>query len=182
VCFIVCRTTSELERVILTTLYLAGTKTLTVGAPGRGFAACFSSGRSDGYFTKTLFVANDNNPTGIGLALGETICFGSLEFTTDRLGRLSLSPEDGDLGAIFIGMVHSGSPSLHTALKDSSNECGATSGAGGAPDPLAPRVQRGNFDSPYHRHTGVGEHSSTPDHLDGHGANLCTTTRYGAPP
>jgi hypothetical protein len=36
VCFVVHKTTSELERVILTTLYLAGAKTSTVGVPGRG--------------------------------------------------------------------------------------------------------------------------------------------------
>jgi hypothetical protein len=38
------------------------------------------------------FVANINNSTGVGLTLGSFIHFGSLEFTTDRIGRLSLSP------------------------------------------------------------------------------------------
>jgi hypothetical protein len=36
---------------------------------------------------KLSFIANGNDPTDIGLALGETIHFGSLEFTTDCLGR-----------------------------------------------------------------------------------------------
>jgi hypothetical protein len=51
---------------------------------------------------KLSFVANGNNPTGVGLTLGETICFDNLEFTVDRLGRLSLSPEEGDSGTIFV--------------------------------------------------------------------------------
>jgi hypothetical protein len=41
---------------------------------------------------KLSFVANINNPTGASLAPGNTIHFGSLEFTVDRLSRLSLSP------------------------------------------------------------------------------------------
>jgi hypothetical protein len=32
-----------------------------------------------------------------------------------------LSPQEGDSGAIFIGKVHNASPSLQTALEDSSN-------------------------------------------------------------
>jgi hypothetical protein len=42
--------------------------------------------------SKLTFVNNDNNLTGVGLTPGETICFGSLEFTADRFGNLSLSP------------------------------------------------------------------------------------------
>jgi hypothetical protein len=39
------------------------------------------------YSPKLSFVANGSNLTGIGLALGKTICFYSLEFTIDHLGR-----------------------------------------------------------------------------------------------
>jgi hypothetical protein len=81
---------------------------------------------------KLSFVANGNNQTGINLTLGETIHFGSLEFITDHLGCLSLSPNEGDSSTIFIGIVHSGSLSLHTTLEDSSNEGGATSSTGGS--------------------------------------------------
>jgi hypothetical protein len=60
-----------------------------------------------------------------------TIRFGSLEFTVDCLARLSLSPQEWDSSVVFIGIVHSGSPSLHTSLEESSDEDGATLGAGG---------------------------------------------------
>jgi hypothetical protein len=42
---------------------------------------------------KLTFVANGNNLTGVGLTLGETICFGSSEFTVDRFVNKSLSRE-----------------------------------------------------------------------------------------
>jgi hypothetical protein len=72
------------------------------------------------YSPKLTFIANHNNLTSIGLTPGETICFGSLEFTTNRFDRLSLFPEGDDSCAVFIGMMHSGSPYLHTVLKESS--------------------------------------------------------------
>jgi hypothetical protein len=87
---------------------------------------------------KLSFIANGRNPTGIGLAPGKIIHFCTLEFTADRLGRLSLSPKERDQGAIFIRMVHNGLPSLHSTLEDSSDEDGTTSGTGGALDPPDP--------------------------------------------
>jgi hypothetical protein len=45
------------------------------------------------YSLKLSFVGNGINSTDVGLALGETICFGSLEFTADYLGHLSPSPQ-----------------------------------------------------------------------------------------
>jgi hypothetical protein len=84
------------------------------------------------------FVANSSNPTNVGFALGETISFDSLVFTVDHPGRLSLSPKEQDSCAIFIGMVHGGSPSLHTALEDSLDEDDATSGTRGFLDPPDP--------------------------------------------
>jgi hypothetical protein len=54
---------------------------------------------------KPSFIANGNNSTGISLAPGATICFGSLEFIVDGFDRLSLSPDERDSSAIFVGMV-----------------------------------------------------------------------------
>jgi hypothetical protein len=132
------------------------------------------------YSMKLSFVANGNNPIDIGLTLGETICFGSLEFTTDRLGRLSLSPEEGDSGAIFIGMVHSGLPSLHIALEDSSDKGGATLSTGGSSESPSPRGC--NVVTPTVPISATLAPKNTLDHLDDQGADRCTTVRYGAPP
>jgi hypothetical protein len=87
---------------------------------------------------KLSFIINGNNPNGVSLASSEIIHFGSLEFISDCLGRMNISPYEGDSSAIFIGMVRSGSPSLHTTLEDSSDVGGATLCVGGALDPPAP--------------------------------------------
>jgi hypothetical protein len=78
---------------------------------------------------KLSFITNDNNPIRVGLALGSTIHFGSLEFIDDHHHHLSLSPKEQDSGAKFVGTVHNGSPYLRTTLGESSDEDGATSGA-----------------------------------------------------
>jgi hypothetical protein len=83
------------------------------------------------YSPKLTFIANRNNPIGIGLAPSETICFDILEFTNVRFDHWS-PPEGVDSGSIFIGMIHSGLPSLHTILEESSDEGGTTSGEGGS--------------------------------------------------
>jgi hypothetical protein len=66
-------------------------------------------------------------------SLGKTICFESLEFIADRVGSLSLSTEGNDSGAVFVGMTHSRSPSLHTILEDSTHEFNTSSRGGAAP-------------------------------------------------
>jgi hypothetical protein len=84
------------------------------------------------YLPKCSFIANRDSPTSVSLSLGEMICFGSLEFTANWFDRLCLSLEGDDSGAIFVGMMHNGSPCLHTILKESSDEGGTTSGEGGS--------------------------------------------------
>jgi hypothetical protein len=114
-------------------------KTPTVGAPGRGFAACFPLNVSKVYSLKLTFVASGNNLTGVGLDPGETIRFGSLEFTADHFDNLSLSPEGNDSGVVFIGMVHNGSPSTETIHEESSDEGDMALGRGGNSGPPGPR-------------------------------------------
>jgi hypothetical protein len=139
VCFVVRKTTLEQEHAILTTLYLAGAKNTDSWRVEKGdLQRVFSLDVPMVPSPKLSFVANGNNPTGVSLAPGSTIHFDSLEFTADRLGRLSLSPKEWDSCAIFVGMVHIGSPSLRTTLDESSNEDGATSGieeTSGSPGP-----------------------------------------------
>jgi hypothetical protein len=55
------------------------------------------------YSPKLSLVSKDSNPTDVGLALGETISFGSLEFTTDHLVHLSLTPLEDDPCAFICG-------------------------------------------------------------------------------
>jgi hypothetical protein len=91
------------------------------------------------YSPKLTFVANGNNSTGVGLTLGKTIRFGSLEFTADRFSNLSLYPVGNDLGVIFVGMVHSGPPFVHTMHKESSNKGDTTLGGVGSSRLPGPR-------------------------------------------
>jgi hypothetical protein len=107
-CFVGHKTTSKLKCVMLTTVYLASAKTTDGWCARKGdLQHAFSLDTPMVTSPKLSFVANDNNPTGVSLALG---------------------------------MVHSGSPSSHTTLEDSSDEGGATSGVRGgrALDPSAP--------------------------------------------
>jgi hypothetical protein len=84
------------------------------------------------FYHQNSFVAHGNNLTVVGLAPSKTICFRGLEFTVDLFSHLSLSHKGGYSGPVFIGTVHSGSPSLHTTLKDSSDEGDPVSGKGGS--------------------------------------------------
>jgi hypothetical protein len=92
----------------------------------------FSLDAPMGTSLKLSYFANSSNAIGVILALSKTIHFGSLEFIVDRLGILSLSHNERDSSAIFVGMVHTGSMSSHTTPKDSTDESGTTSGVGGS--------------------------------------------------
>jgi hypothetical protein len=75
---------------------------------------------------------DDSNLFGNELAWGETIHFENLEFITDRFDNLSFSLEGNDSGAVFVGMAHGGSPSLHAVLEESTSEDDLTSSEGGS--------------------------------------------------
>jgi hypothetical protein len=130
--FIVRETTSELETCdLVDPIICRCRKHQRLACQAGGFVTCFPLKVSMVQSPKLTFIANSNNLTGAGFILGETICFGSLEFTADFFGNLSLSPEGNDSVAIFIELVHNGSPSLHTILEESFDKGDTASGRGG---------------------------------------------------
>jgi hypothetical protein len=62
-----------------------------------------------------------------GFSLSEIIHSGSLEFITDCFGSLCLSPKGSESCTMFVGTTHSGSPSLHAMIEDSTNKFHTTS-------------------------------------------------------
>jgi hypothetical protein len=133
------------------------------------------------YSPRLTFIANHKNPTGIGLAPGETICFDSLEFIANRFDHLNLSPEGDDPGAIFVGMMHSGHRLCTLSSRSPPIEMTWPQAKGEALDPPAPRVQHGDPNCPHHHHIATREHASTPNHPDGHGEDRRTATKCRAP-
>jgi hypothetical protein len=70
-----------------------------------------------------LTVATDGERLACGgFSLGEIIHFGSLEFITYYFNSLCLSPKGSESCTIFVGTTHSGSPSLHAMIEDSTDE------------------------------------------------------------
>jgi hypothetical protein len=123
VCFVVCKTTSELEHVILTTLCLTGAKNTDSWCAMKGDLQCAFPLYVLMAQSSALAVSIDCERLMCGgLALGETIHFGSLEFIADCFGGLSLSPKGSDPGAVSVGTTHSGSPSLLAMMEDSTEE------------------------------------------------------------
>jgi hypothetical protein len=96
-----------------------------------GFIACFPLNVLMVHSLRLTIITDDNHQADVGFTLGETSHFGSLKFIADRFCNLSLSPEGNDSGAAFIGMAHSGSPSLHTIFKESTDQDDTTSSGGG---------------------------------------------------
>jgi hypothetical protein len=82
-----------------------------------------------------------------GFTLGETICFGSLEFIADYFSGLSLSPRRDGSDAVVVGSSRSEPPSrLRAMIGDSLEEFHTTSdgeGGGGSTSPLPGGMARG---------------------------------------
>jgi hypothetical protein len=88
--------------------------------------------------SKLAVIADGEHRISVSFTHGETIHFESLEFSADHFGNLSLSDEEKASGTVFVGMAYSGSPSLHTILKDSSDEGNtASSGRGSSGFPIS---------------------------------------------
>jgi hypothetical protein len=81
---------------------------------------------------KLAVIDNNKHQIDVGFTLGETIHIGSMEFIADHFGSLSLSDKGNVSSVMFVGMAHSGSPSLHTILEDSADEGDTTSSGGEA--------------------------------------------------
>jgi hypothetical protein len=72
--------------------------------------------------SSTLAIATDGEHLMCdGFSLDETIRFGSLEFIIDCFDSVSLSPKGSDSSAIFVGRIHSRSPSLRAMIEESTN-------------------------------------------------------------
>jgi hypothetical protein len=127
---------------------------------------------------KLSFIANDNNPTGVGLAQGNTIDFGGLEFIADRFGHLSLSPSGEELRC----HVHRNGPQWVTFSRSPLARTAPPLVPGAHGIPRAPRMQCGDLDGPHHHHTSPGGHSCPPIHPDGHGVNRGAPARNGEHP
>jgi hypothetical protein len=115
------------------------------------------------HLPKLTITTDGKHQTDINFTLGETICFRSLEFTADRFGSLSLSNEENVSGAVFMGMTHNGSPSLHTILEKSADEGDTTSSKGRSSD--FPISQECNMMTPFIPITTTPPSEGTPTPL-----------------
>jgi hypothetical protein len=78
----------------------------------------------------------------VELTWGETLRFKNMEFiwsSSPTTLITSLSPKGNDSGTVFVGMVLSGSPSLHAILEESTSEDDLASSDGGSFDYPIPR-------------------------------------------
>jgi hypothetical protein len=90
---VVQKTISELERTILTTLFLTGAKNIDSWSARKGdlqYAFPLDIPMVS-LLTLTVITGGERLSSDV-FSLGETICFKNLEFITDRFGGLSLSP------------------------------------------------------------------------------------------
>jgi hypothetical protein len=112
--------------------------------------------------SSALALAANGEPLSCdGFSLGETICFGSLEFIAECFGGLSLSPRRDGLDAAAMGSTRNGPPSsLRALIGDSTEEFHMASDGdrGGPTSPLPEGMARG-FGHPHHNNIMVGEHS-----------------------
>jgi hypothetical protein len=151
VCFVVCKTTSEQERVILSNLYLVSAKNIDSWRTGKGDL--------ERAFPLDILMIPSSVPTVAGdgerllcdlFSLGETFCFRSLEFIAGRFGGLSRSPMGNGSDATIMGSTHGRpSSSLWAMTGDSTKEFHmASDGEGRIDHPSPRRHDTGGFNHP----------------------------------
>jgi hypothetical protein len=157
VCFVVCRTTLELECAILTTLYLIGVKNTDSWCARKG------SLQRAFHLDVLMVLLSAFTVTEYGerlscnvFSLDETIHFGSLEL----IAGLSLSHVGDDLRAAIMGSTRGGTTSpLRAMIEDSVEEKGGSIS-------LSLKARRGGFNRPRHNHTVAGDYSNHSSHHD----------------
>jgi hypothetical protein len=123
VCFVVRKTTSELERVILTTLYHASAKNTDSWRTRKGdLQHAFPLDILVVPLSVLVVFADGEHLMCGGFSLSEPIRHGSFEFIANYFDSLSLSPKMNDSGTTFMGSIHSGPPSPWWAMKEDSVE------------------------------------------------------------
>jgi hypothetical protein len=119
------------------------------------------------------------------LSLSETIRFGSLEFITDYLSGLSLSPRRNDSGATFMGSARSGSSSPLWVMREDSTEeffmASSEEGGGGLRPPLFLKAQHGGFVCSHRNHTMARGRSDHSGHDNSFAAGAGTSAEHRPP-
>jgi hypothetical protein len=104
VCFVVRKTTLEIKRAILTTLYLIGIKNTDSWRSREGdLQHTFPLDVSMVPSSVITVTADDECLTCGGFYLGKTVHLGSFEFIADYFSNLSLYPMRGDSSAAYMG-------------------------------------------------------------------------------
>jgi hypothetical protein len=120
--FIVCKTTSEQESVILTTLYLACAKNTDNWCTWKGdLQRAFTLDVPMVPSYAIAIAADVERLTYGGFSLGKIVHLGNL-FITDYFSGLSFSPKRGDIGATFMGSTRSEAPTPRRAIIEESTE------------------------------------------------------------
>jgi hypothetical protein len=86
------------------------------------FVACFPLNVLMVHSSMLAITTDGEHLTCGGFSIGETVCFGNLEFITNCFGSRSLPLKGNDSGTVFVGTACSGSPSWHAILEDSTDE------------------------------------------------------------
>jgi hypothetical protein len=115
--FSVYKTTSELERVTFTTLYLADAKNIDSWHARKGNLQCAFPMDVPMVPSFVLTVATDGERLMCsGFSIGETIRLRSFEFIPDYFGGPSLSPRRSNIGATMMVPPQAAGPWPNTGL------------------------------------------------------------------